>query len=352
MALPDLLEPTAILKVDNILRGFMGLCELTFPGRVVAYYLGGSYSDGQAVDTGPTNNSSDLDLFAVFKGEILPEEAQKFDELALCCRQFGTVGLDAHPVAESQLTDPDHPNVLNTLIKIASLHLYGTDIRPRIPQLAFPHYVQQVIDHGLFHSGQTRQTARPVTFPLKDPMVYPVTLPDPAKPLLGYDMPVRYPDGTQGPPGTRLLIAIVLWSATLGLVLKTGRYTGTKYQSVRLYRELVNDEWTPLVEGLFYRCKQEWRHEIPPGEADQAQLQQWCQQTPALENYFLSQARDFMLDQLRTGDKAGKLGALLGLQSVIYPGDTELLAAVTALQDDSDPEIASTATATLKIMVS
>jgi hypothetical protein len=350
MALPDLLDPTGILKIDNILKGFIGLCELTFPERISSYYLGGSYSDGHAIDTGPTNNSSDLDLFAIFKEEIKPEEEEKFNEVVLCCRQFGTIGLDAHPTAETQLLDTDSPNVLNTLIKIASLHLYGRDIRSEIPQLTFPHYVQQVIDHGLFHSGQTRQTQRPITFPLKDPMVYPVTVPDPSKPLLGYDMPVRYPDGTQGPPGTRLLIAIVLWAATLGLVLKSGRYTGTKFQSVKLYRELLNDEWTPLVEGIFYKCKKEWGHEIPPGEAEKAQLREWSWQTPALENHFLELARNFMLEQLRAGDKADKIGALMGFQSVVYPGDTELLVAVLALQTDPDKDIAETAATTLKVM--
>src|SRR4051812_27894067 len=103
MALPNLLDSTGILKIDNIIKGFIGLCELTFPGRITSYYLGGSYSDGNAIDTGPTNNSSDLDLFAIFKDEIKPEEEGKFGELVLCCRQFGTIGLDAHPSDEKQL---------------------------------------------------------------------------------------------------------------------------------------------------------------------------------------------------------------------------------------------------------
>ena len=57
-----------------------------------------------------------------------------------------------------------------------------------------------------------------------------------------------------------------------------------------------------------------------------------------------------MLAQLRDGDKAGKIGALMGLQSVVYPGDSELLAAVSALQTDPDKDIAEIAAPTLKVI--
>lgn len=350
MALPELVNPTGITKVDSLLRGFIGLCELAFPGRVAAYCLGGSYADGHAIDTGPTNNSSDLDIFAIFKGEIAPEEEAKFNELVLCCRQFGTIGLDAHPASQPHLLNPAEPSILNTFIKIASLHLFGEDIRDQIPQLAFPHYVQEIINHGLYHSGLPRRGDQPPTFPLAQPLVYPLTLPDPGKPVLGYDMPTRYPDGTQGPPGTRLLITIALWSATLNLILKTNRYTGTKAQSVRLYGELVHDEWWPLVEEIFYKCKKEWSHEIPATEADREKLRELARHVPDIENFFLRLARDFMLDQLRTGDKAARLGALLGFQCVVFPQDRAVLEAVQNLQSDLNQDLAATADATIRII--
>ena len=42
-------------------------------------------------------------------------------------------------------------------------------------------------------------------------------------------------------------------------------------------------------------------------------------------NSFLEQARTFMLQQLRDGDKAARIGALLGFQNVLYPGDAGLV---------------------------
>jgi hypothetical protein len=349
MALPELLSTTGAPKIDKLLQGFLGLCELTFPGRVLAYYLGGSYSDGNGLDVGPTHNSSDLDLFVIFKGGLEAPEEARFGELLLCCYQFGTIDLDAHPLGEDRLFDAGHPNILTTLIKIASLHLYGSDIKEKLPQLSLDHYLQEVINHGLYHSGLPRRDGKGPAFPLNTPLVYPVALPDPARPLLGYDMPTRYPDGTEGPPGTRLLIAIALWAATLNLVLKTGRYTGTKSQSVKLYLELIQDEWTPLVEAMFYRCKKEWGHQIPAGEAEQNRLLELARQVPALENHFLRQARAFMLEQLGGGDEASRLGALTGFQCLVFPGDTAVLEAVRAARNDPSPEIAAAAARTAQV---
>lgn len=56
---------------------------------------------------------------------------------------------------------------------------------------------------------------------------------------------------------------------------------------VKLYGEVMNDEWSPLVEEIFYKCKKEWGHEIPAGKAEQERLRELCLQIPALENHFL-----------------------------------------------------------------
>ena len=56
-----LLAETGIEQIDSILRGLVGLFEVSFPGRIRGCYLTGSYSDGTAVDLGRTLHSSDID---------------------------------------------------------------------------------------------------------------------------------------------------------------------------------------------------------------------------------------------------------------------------------------------------
>ena len=45
----DLRNATGDEKVDEILRGCIGLFEAAVPGRVAGYYLAGSYADGTSV---------------------------------------------------------------------------------------------------------------------------------------------------------------------------------------------------------------------------------------------------------------------------------------------------------------
>lgn len=70
----ELRTTTGIESVDNLLLGLIGLFEVSFPSRIRSYYLGGSYSDGTAVGHERSPNSSDVDLFVIFRGTI--EEAE------------------------------------------------------------------------------------------------------------------------------------------------------------------------------------------------------------------------------------------------------------------------------------
>jgi predicted nucleotidyltransferase len=58
-------------QVDGIIRGLIGIFEATFPERVRAYYLVGSYADGSAVPL------SDIDIRVVFKDDFQGDEYVK-----------------------------------------------------------------------------------------------------------------------------------------------------------------------------------------------------------------------------------------------------------------------------------
>ena len=345
----ELLESTGSEKVDLILQGIIGVLEVSFPGRIRCYYLGGSYSDGTGVDIGKTMNSSDLDFFAIFKDDFQEGEAEKFGQLVGACNQLSPIMLDAHPEAEYNLCCEDKtPSILNIIIRDASLLLYGEDIRARIAPMPLDSYLCHVINHGFFHSGIARQSGKLATFPLTMPLAYPLNYIDPKGEYYGYDYRPKRSNGEFDPPGTRLLVAMALWPATIILGLKAGRYTGTKGGSVRLYQETINDVWTGLIEQIFNSCKIQWGYIAPSGAEDRQILRELCRKVLDLENYAFGLCKDYLLGVLEHKEDRHKLEALVCLQNMVYPGD-EIVKALKQLENSENAELQKAVMQTLAV---
>jgi hypothetical protein len=350
MANIELVKSTGDADLDKLLSGVIKIIETVFPGKIRAYYLSGSFSEGMGVDIGRNIHSSDIDVYTIFKGS-LPYDHPDFTlyrEIIAACNGFSRLVLDMHPTGETELfaTDKGLGNFLGVLIKDTGKLLYGEDIRDQIPVMPLDHYLMNVINHGVYHSGLTRQGGKPTGLPLNVPMTFPVCFPDPNGELYGYEFRRKPED----PPGTRLLITIALWCAALNLALKTGRYSSKKGQTARLYAELVQDEWSDLVKAVHDRLKVEWKHQIPTDTTAQEELRAIATQVLSFENQFLRQTREFLLGQLRGGDSQILPNVVEILQSVIYD-DAEIRGELKKLADDtnSPPEIQESVRATLKV---
>jgi hypothetical protein len=135
-------------------------------------------------------------------------------------------------------------------------------------------------------------------------VAYPVTTPKPESEFGGYDVYVRHlPDGTYQPGhgGLRWLVGLVLWLAAFRLAYKHGVYTATKKETIQKYSELINDEWTDLVQEIFEYGKLKWLYVVPTSPAERAKLVELCQRLPAYENQFLEDAQDFLLKIVNEG---------------------------------------------------
>src|SRR5438270_9226436 len=99
----ELRTDTGIESIDNLLRGLINLCEASFPARIRSYYLGGSYSDGTAVGHDRSPNSSDVDLFVIFRSTVEEAEHTTFERLVAACRLISPLPLDAHAYSEDDL---------------------------------------------------------------------------------------------------------------------------------------------------------------------------------------------------------------------------------------------------------
>ena len=348
----ELCSTTGIERIDDLLCGLVSLFEMSFPGRIRSYYLSGSYGDGTAVGHDRSPNSSDIDLLVIFRGKIEEAEETVFYRLLSAVQLISPTPLDANAYSEDDfLRQPrkgaTQTSFNNIRIKIASMLVYGDNLRSVLSEIPFSRYVLDVIESGVFHLGIPRQSKN-LSYPLDIPLIYPLAYPNANSEFYGYDVVPARP-GT--PPGTRVLVDITAWIATLILALETGRYAGQKSQSIKLCKTyLPNDKRTQLAASI-YDLKGIWGYTLPDGAEEREQLRISCRDTLALENEYLKLCRDYVLAQLQHGGPEEKQQALRILQSVVYPDD-EIVAALKALELDIDEEVRVGATRALEMRAS
>ena len=90
-------------RIAGLLRAFIGALEQTFPSRVRAVYLSGSY----VADT-PTP-ASDIDGLVIFRGPLRDDERDGFVDLARCLSRSSGIHLDLVPRGEEWFTVGEHP---------------------------------------------------------------------------------------------------------------------------------------------------------------------------------------------------------------------------------------------------
>ncbi len=335
MANSALQYATGDRRIDQILCGVVGVFEAAFPGRMRAYYLLGSYSNGSAVPT------SDLDM-GLLLADGYRDGGEEDRAVRLCqdCEAISGMLLELWVMSEERLAQPDRFGTALQL-RFGSQLLYGEDVRGRLVVQADDRYVRWAMHvpvYGLL--GERGQSAT-----LTSPLDYP----DPTGEFYGYDQLALAGAGGADRPGTKLLVAIVGRIAAALVALATGRYVGSKRESVALYRSYVADEWADLVEQVYTLCRNQWGYLVPSDPADRALLRDLCRRALAFENHFLLIYKTYLLALLQVPERAQRLSALETLRQVVYP-TPDVLAAVQALVSDGDAALARAAEETLQVL--
>lgn len=329
----QLLSTTGIARIDATLLAFIELLDVSLPGHIRACYLGGSYSDGSAVGQDRSPNSSDLDVYVIFRGTLSAEALATFQRVLGACRLLSPVLLDAQAYSEDDFVWPSRPgskqsSFVNTLIRSAGDPLFGDDVRGELPVVQLARFMLDVLESGVYHLGIPRQRSE-LSYPLPSPLEPPLTYPDFAGEFYGYDV---VPARPAAPRGTRVLVDIGMWIGTLLLAAETARYATTKSQCAQGCREhLPHDERAQLVVALYDTCKQKWAYTVPTQEHERDRLRRWCASLLELENAYLSLCRQHVLAQLQTGSPFEQEQAARILHSVIYR-DAEVRAALAGLE--------------------
>ncbi|SRR5579883_800970 len=152
------------------------------------------------------------------------------------------------------------------------------------------------------------------------------------------------------PRGTRVLVALTAWIATLILAVETRRYSGQKRQSLQLCKKyLPHDERTRLATTINDLCKGSWGYALPDRTESRSRLRSLCRETLALENEYLRIIHDYLVAQLPYASVQKKLQALRIVQDVVYQ-DNEIMVVLETLTRDADEAVQTSATKTLEIL--
>jgi hypothetical protein len=303
-------------RIDDTLRGMIGIFEAAFPGRIWSYYLVGSYVDGSATPL------SDVDVRIIFKGDFAAGEEERMRQVRECCRLISPIAIDCPPLCEARLLHDEDWLHEPLGIKADGQLLYGEAIGDSFPEPAFSAYVRNVTAVPVSRFGRIRGQSR-----LRFPLAYP----DPAGEFYGYVRRIGPPWARV--PSTKDLVHMVGFAATCLIALEAERMVTRKRDWLELYKETIGDGWTPLLEAVYVRCKEAWSYRLPEDEGERGRLRDICGQIVAFENYYLTCYRTFLLTELQSGDSARQRFAVARLNEVVYP-DEEIQAALRGIERD------------------
>lgn len=304
-------------EIDRVLSMAIGGFEKELSGLFRGYYVVGSYASGTALET------SDLDL--VFEGRAADNaQRERAKNVLDACRQTTTLDLGVFPLSGDALH-----GIYNPVFKLRSLFLYGQDIRDTVPLVPVEEWARQCM-HGIYRvMGRDDEPAA-----IKLPRTYP----DPQGEFYGYDKDtVRLPDGSKI-NGTRGLVTGAGWMATALIGLRARHYVLGKGEFAILYRRHINDAWASFLEDLYDSCRRTWGYLVPEKAEDRGRLRALCRQYPQFEDHFLTVYRRFALAQLQGNDDEALLQTLRALEHLPFQ-DTDIEAAVRALQDRGDERV-------------
>lgn len=265
-------------------RGVIAAFEQAFPGRLRACYILGSYADASAIGT------SDLDLTVIFAGAFVsPDERDAARRLASVCAAEAPTELDIEIKDEESLSQGVSPN-----LKLASAHIYGTDIRGQLPLISLEAWTRDRMHSSWWRIA--RLFARPAV------IMPSLEYPEPTQPFLGYTRrTIRLADGRLV-PSTRDLIRLTGWAATALLALERGVYVAGKRDAHLLYHEHIGGPWDTFIADIYELCRARWSYLIPENQEDRTRLREICERTLLFERHFLARYNPYLIAELQSGD--------------------------------------------------
>jgi hypothetical protein len=300
-------------QAEETVRTVLQVYEQAFPGRIIAGYVEGSYTDQSYV------SSSDIDIELIFRDHFINDKEKQ------AAQQLWDDGKHNCPImADVAITDEASLRKgVNPMLKLTGLHVYGEDVCQRYPLMPIADWTRDRMHATYWLLVSLYERPKPVCLPL--------LYPDEQDEFYGYTKRLlRLPDG-QEVPCTRNLVRTTGWAATALLAWKSGHYASRKRDCEKLYRTYINDEWATLLEEIALWCRNTWQYLIPTTSSERNHLRSICARSRQFEEHFVYQYKDYVLDQLTTASP-DQVRFALWVQEQCPLDDAELKAAVDAAQ--------------------
>ncbi len=290
-----LLTSTGNQQIDDILHGAIGILQITFPERIRAYYLHGSFVDNTAIPT------SDIDLFLVPHGKFSAEELTKLQRIMYFSALFSPFMVEMMALDEASLLQNGHFR-----IKSASKLLWGDDIRENMPEQTLEQYLHTYASFPFVYSANMLRNQERVVFPL--------SYPQSEGEFYGYDQQLLPPKNTQH-HNIKKLVTGVCWAATVLIAWHAGKTVSGKRASIEMYREYIHDEWTEFIEEMYELGNRQWHYLVPLAHEKRRHLRELCAQVVVFENHYLSHYQAYLQAELQQSEER-KLAAMRQLENI------------------------------------
>jgi hypothetical protein len=263
--------------IDDLLAVLARHYREAFPTQLLSLYLVGSYAVGEATP------ASDIDVVVVFRAPLDAAGQARFAAVRAACQGASPLLLDCSATSLEALL-----RVGGVWFQTASRLIDGEDIRPLVPQKPAAAHARDLMHAVIPLIARMRGSPATLSIPL--------TFPDPAGPIFGYDQRVVQIGELRQPVGTKDLVSTVLAIANALTWQTARRYVGSgrKRDIPEQYALVIGDGWTSLVEAVLQRCRGDWGYQIPAAPDALAELQAVCRRALGFENHFLTAYQAFL----------------------------------------------------------
>jgi len=337
----NLCHSTGHAHIDQILRSVIGICEETAPNFVLSYYLTGSYAYGEPVPTSDVdllliNNTqpdeqSEKEQFGspIFRQYLPPEGEKKIRKIFTHVRPLLPVR-----VSISYRREADEKKTrFNPSLRIHRVLLFGTDIY----QDLFDPNEPEISDRGIRLRIHRAYRILCDIHNVNKELELPLEFPDSNDEFFGYAL-----EGVAvwGQPLVRLdrFVSFVYPLCTALLTKKTGLNIYRKDTLPNIYQKHIGDQWSDFVADTFDLCRKAWQYQIPEDINERKRLREICKNALGFADRFLSFYRDFLLEELASGEPERVLMAAMMMGQKRLK-DLQVTAALKEHKDSSDDEI-------------
>jgi len=264
---------------------------------VLSAYITGSYANNYIVKT------SDVDLFLVFANNPSKEEGALQEQI----------------MNETESIEPPMDIGFYGLPRLLEagevemgkycLHIYGEPVHEKIPNPNLADYI-----YHFMHTGYRRMTLSRK----QEPYTWPLAYPNPEGEYKGYDWRTTLLAGKEL-PSIKEIVVLTGWMAT-GLVAWRGStFVPTKQQCPELFSKVIGGSVAKDFQEITDFCRTKLCYLLPEIEEDKKHLQELMPRVLGLENYFMAQYQEFLIENLKNGDPVRVLTSVIRLGLIHYP---------------------------------